>query len=276
MSKPNTTSDGLDQLLERVSNASERLAKASEEQFRQVEQRIRELVHRAERTSDRLVTQLRDQISELRRDVERLARRGGESAKKTTAKKTPAKKTPAKKTPAKRHRPRRPRPRRPRPRRHRPRRPRPRRHRPRRPRPRRPRPRRPRPRRHRPRRHRPRRQVAHVDGGAKAGVSGVLQNLGKRARQMHSLAGARSETPLHLPAARRPPGPAVTADRPQDPLPVRHGMRGNVTRSASTGGVTNGGSVRWMRRDRERTGPRGRHRPNAQGRAVRRRRRAPR
>ena len=100
MSKPNPSSDGLDQLLERVSDASDRLAKATEDQFRQVEARIRELVDHAEQTSDRLVTELRDQIAVLRRDVERLARRGGETAKRVV-KKTPVKKAPAKKAPAK-------------------------------------------------------------------------------------------------------------------------------------------------------------------------------
>ena len=85
MSTPTMRTDGLERLLERVTDATERVAKASEEQLRHAEQQIRELVDRAESTSDRLVTGLRDQVAILRRDIERLTQRVGGTAKKAPA-----------------------------------------------------------------------------------------------------------------------------------------------------------------------------------------------
>ena len=95
----NQSADVVDQLVEQLSNASQRLAQATEDQARQLEQRTKDLVDRAEAATERVVDtidrELRAQLGELRRDIERLVARVGEIAKRAPAKKAPAKKKSA-------------------------------------------------------------------------------------------------------------------------------------------------------------------------------------
>ena len=137
MSNTNATPEVIEQLLDRLSTASERLAKAAEDQSRQIERRTKELLDQAEAATERLVKaldrELRAQIATVRRDLEQALTRSS-GAKKTAAKKAPAKKTPAKKAPAKKA----PAKKAPAKKRHPPRRHPPRRHPPRRPQRRRP------------------------------------------------------------------------------------------------------------------------------------------
>ena len=71
----NQSADVVDHLVERLSTSSQRLAQATEDQARQPEQRTRDLVDRAEAATERVVDtidrELRTQIAELRRDIER-------------------------------------------------------------------------------------------------------------------------------------------------------------------------------------------------------------
>lgn len=54
MSNANATPEAIEQLLDRVSSASERLAKVAEEQSRQLDRHIKELVDRAEADGEAL------------------------------------------------------------------------------------------------------------------------------------------------------------------------------------------------------------------------------
>ena len=72
----NQSADVVDHLVERLSTSSQRLAQATEDQARQLEQRTKDLVaDRAEAATERVVDtidrELRTQIAELRRDIER-------------------------------------------------------------------------------------------------------------------------------------------------------------------------------------------------------------
>jgi DNA topoisomerase I len=79
MSESNVTPEILEQLLDRLSKASERISSDIEEQAKQMDRRIKAFVDQGEKVTDRLVTsidkELRVQIASLRGEIEQLARR---------------------------------------------------------------------------------------------------------------------------------------------------------------------------------------------------------
>jgi cell division septum initiation protein DivIVA len=96
--------DGIDQLLDRLSRASEQMTRSSEEQIRQLEKRVKTFLDRNEKATEDFITRIdkevRAQVASLRGEIEHLQRRLAELVKPPTkaAKKAAAKRTARKAT----------------------------------------------------------------------------------------------------------------------------------------------------------------------------------
>jgi uncharacterized protein Yka (UPF0111/DUF47 family) len=106
MAGSSTDVDGVENLLDRLSRASERLLKASEEQAGELDRQLKNFVDRGQAATERMLEALdkevRAQVASLRREVKQLEQRITELRKTTAAKIAPARKTAAKNAPAKR------------------------------------------------------------------------------------------------------------------------------------------------------------------------------
>lgn len=105
MATRQASTDGVDQLLNRLSKATIQITRASEKQAREADKQVKRLLDRGEASTERLIKaigkEMQSQISGLRRELRDVERRVGELrtsvTKQSGSKQAPAKQTVARK-----------------------------------------------------------------------------------------------------------------------------------------------------------------------------------